>query len=76
VPTKTPKRTTDNKARGRKGRGTGSQRVPDPITHHACQYCGKRRMDVWNKVPRLKYGTEGKAAHPYCARLREGSVAA
>lgn len=68
MPTKTPKRSTGAKARGRKGRGVRAKRFPDPTTHHACQYCGKRRVDAWGKVPRLKYGTEGKAAHPYCAK--------
>ena len=52
---------------GRKGRGHRSQAIPDPVTHHRCGVCGKKRLDPWGKVPRLKYG-DGEAAHPYCAK--------
>lgn len=69
---KTPRRTTENPARGRKGRGSSVD--PDRLTRHRCGLCGKRRPDGWGKVPRAKYGEDGGYAHPQCKHEREVAV--
>jgi hypothetical protein len=69
---KSPGRTTDNPARGRKGRGA-SYPNRETVTHHRCEFCGKRRRDGYLKVPRIKYGvSEGAAAHPVCGGKARG----
>ncbi len=75
---KKPKRTTDTKASGRKGRGHRSQATAQRRTEHRCFSCGKRDLDDRGKPPRVKYARrfdEAGAMDPQCYRWAEGLVA-